>query len=112
MNIIELTEKNFDEVVEKNALLVIDFWAEWCGPCKSFTKILEEIAPKYPEFVFGSVNIDVEKGLAEEFEVQSIPALMILRDKVVVFAESGSLPASVMTKLLDETKGLDPSELE
>jgi len=111
MNIVELTEKNFDEALEKHNLLVIDFWAEWCGPCKSFTKVLEEIAPKFPEFVFGSVNIDVEKELAEEFDVQSIPALMIIRNKVVVFAESGALPASVMTQLLDEAKGLDPSKL-
>ena len=112
MNMVGLTEKNFDKAVEEHSLLVIDFWAEWCGPCKSFTKVLKGIAPKYPDFVFGSVNIDVEKELAEEFHVQSIPALMIIRDQVVVFAESGALSASVLGQLLDQTKTLDPKELE
>jgi len=112
MNMIELTDKNFNDAIDQHGLLVIDFWAEWCGPCKSFMKVLEEIAPKYPEFVFGSVNIDAEKTLAEEFQVRSIPAVMIMRDKVVLFAESGSLSASVMMKLLDEAKALDPEKLK
>ncbi len=112
MNMIELTDQNFDEAVEKHNLLVIDFWAEWCGPCKAFTKVLEELAPRYPDFVFGNVDIEAEKALAEEFQIQSIPALMIIRDKVVVFAESGALSASVMGQLLDETKVLDPKEFE
>jgi thioredoxin 1 len=112
MSMIELTDKNFNDNIEQHSLLVIDFWAEWCGPCKSFMKVLEEIAPKHPEFVFGSVNIDVEKTLADEFQIRSIPAVMIMRDKVVLFAESGALSASVMMKLLDEAKTLDPEKLK
>lgn len=111
MNIVEITTDSLDEMIENNELLVIDFWVEWCAPCQSFTKVLERIAPQYPEFVFGSVNIDREKELMEEFDIQSIPAMMIIRNRVVVFAESGALTAGALSELLDQTKALDPEQL-
>ena len=110
MNKIVLTEKNFDEVIGSHPRVVIDFWAEWCGPCQSFMKVLDELAPKYPDFMFGNVDIEAEKNLADEFQIQSIPAVMIVRNKVVVFAESGALLAKVMGALLDQARDLDPKE--
>lgn len=111
MNIITVTEKNFDEIIEKHDLLVIDFWAEWCAPCKSFTKVIEKVSEQYPEFTFGSINIDNEKELAQEFKIRSIPAIMILRNKVIVYAESGALSAASLMDLLDQAKALDPADL-
>ena len=111
MSSIELTHENFDDVIEKNEFLLIDFGAEWCAPCKSFNKVIEKVAQQYPEVVFASVDIDAEKALADEFNVKSVPSVMILRNKVVVFAESGALSAASLTDLLEQTKALDPEEL-
>lgn len=112
MNIIQLTQQNFDEVVEKHNFLVIDFWAKWCVPCRSFSKVVEKVAEQYPEFVFGTVDIDVEKELAEEFNIRSVPSIMILRDKVIIFAESGALTASSLIDLLKQTKALKSEDLK
>lgn len=107
MNIIKITKNNFDEAVENHKLLLVDFWAEWCGPCKYFTKVIEAVAKKYPEFTFGSVNIEEEKELADEFAIQSIPAVMILRNQVVVFAETGALTEKALMNLLDQAKTVE-----
>lgn len=112
MEIMELTHKNFDETLETNEFVLVDFWAEWCGPCQSFKKVVEELVPKYPDFVFGSVNIDEEKKLAEDFHIRSIPAVMIVRNQVIVYADSGALTASALMELLDQAKSLDPKDLE
>lgn len=110
-NVVEITEKNFDETIEKHSLLLIDFWAEWCGPCQSFQQVLEQVAPEYPDFVFASVNIDNEKTLAEEFNIRSIPSVMIMKNQVIVYAEPGAMNASNLKALLDQAKVIDPSEL-
>ncbi|WP_264774230.1 thioredoxin family protein [Coxiella burnetii] len=91
--------------------MIIDFWANWCAPCLTFTKIIEEVEKDYPEVVFGSVNIEKEKSLAEEFNVKSIPAVMILRDRVVVFAESGALPREGLRELIEKAKDLNTDTL-
>ena len=107
MSMIELTDKNFNDNIEQHSLLVIDFWAEWCGPCKSFMKVLEEIAPKHPEFVFGSVNIDVEKTLADEFQIRSIPTLMIFREKIILYSQPGMIGGPQLDELVEKVKELD-----
>lgn len=110
-NIIELTHANFDDILAKHELILIDFWAEWCAPCKDFAKIIEKVAPNYPDFMFGSIDIETEKELTEEFNIRSVPAVMILRDNVCVYAESGSLSAENLRELLEKTRNLDPEEL-
>jgi thioredoxin 1 len=112
MSIVELTQKNFDKTVADNNLVVIDFWAEWCGPCRSFTKVIEELDKKYPEVTFGAIDIEKEKELAEDFNIMSVPAIMILRERVVVFAQTGALPLSAMIELIEQAKKLDQQALK
>ena len=106
MSIQELTAHNFDQAVESHNLLVIDFWAQWCGPCKIFGKTMAEVEKEYPDIVFASVNVEVEKTLAEEFAVRSIPFVMIIKNRTVVYAESGVLSASALRELLDQAKAI------
>lgn len=107
MPVQELNATNFDTTVESNELLVIDFWAEWCGPCKAFAKIMAEVAKEYKEVVFASVNIENEKALAEEFAVRSIPFVMIIKKRAVVYADSGLLSAVSLRELLDQARNVD-----
>lgn len=112
MNIIKVTQDNFDDIVAKHDLLLIDFAAKWCAPCKSFEKVIMQVAEEYPEFAFGTIDIDDEKALAEEFKIRSVPSVMILRNKVIVYAESGALSANNLMDLLNQTKELDPADLK
>ena len=112
MSTMELTTVNFDEVITENNLVVIDFWAKWCVPCKSLAKVIETMDKKYPDVIFGSVDIDKEKALAEEFHIVSIPAVMILRDRVIVYAEAGALTVGALGDLIEQTKALDTKELQ
>lgn len=106
MSIKSLTTNSFDQVIESHPLVLIDFWAEWCGPCKVFGNTLMEIAKDYPDVYFASVNIEEEKALAEEFAIRSIPFVMIIKNRTIVYAESGSLSAQVLRELLDQAKGI------
>lgn len=112
VNILEITQKNFDTVIAKNDLILIDFWAQWCEPCKAFAKVIQKIAPKYPKFTFASIDIDSEKELANEFQIRSVPAIMILRKSNVVFAESGLLGPAALEDLLKQAKALKPDQLK
>lgn len=106
-----LTQANFDETIEKNEIVLIDFWAEWCGPCKSFSEIYETVSNDYPDIVFGKVDIESETELANDFNVRSIPLLMVLKQKVVIFLESGLLPAPAVHDLIAQAKQLDMTEV-
>ncbi len=97
-----LTEDNFDDVIADNDIIVIDFWAKWCQPCVSFSKVMSSVAKTYPEVVFASVNIEEQKALAEEFEIRSIPFVMILKNQVIIYAEAGALTANVLQDLVDQ----------
>lgn len=105
--IITLTAANFDQVLAKNEIVLIDFWAQWCGPCKSFAKVYEEIATQYPDITFTKVNVDEEQELARDFQIRSIPTLMIFRQGIGIFAESGALPASALHDLIKQACALD-----
>ncbi len=106
-----LTKDNFDKVITENEIVLVDFWAEWCGPCKSFSEIYQSIADEFPDIVFGTVDIEQEQRLAQDFHVRSIPQLMVFKEKVVIFSESGVLPASALKDLIQQAKNLDMTEV-
>lgn len=106
MPLIELTQENFEDVVTKNEIVIIDFWASWCGPCKAFAPIFEQAAKDYPAITFGKVNTEQEHQLSQEFQVRSIPMVMIIKQKTVVFAEAGAMPASAFKELIDQAVAL------
>jgi len=109
--VIELTKENFEETITSNEIVLIDFWAPWCGPCKSFAPIYEEVAAKNEGVVFAKVNTEEEQELAAHFQIRSIPTLMIFRDQIVLYAEAGMLPASSLQEIVDKVKSLDMDEV-
>lgn len=111
MAIITLTKDNFDQTVAANDFVIVDFWAKWCQPCKGFSKIIAAAAEKYKDVVFGSVDIEAEPELANDFNVRSVPLILVLRESVIVFAESGALPASALETLIQQAKALDMKEI-
>jgi thioredoxin 1 len=111
MATVELTGKNFQEYVEKPGILVIDWWATWCGPCRAFAPIYEKASDKYTDVVFGKIDTDAEQELAMTFEIRSIPTLMIFREQVLVFARPGMIPAAALEDLVEKVKALDMAEV-
>ncbi|MCC6805816.1 MAG: thioredoxin [Deltaproteobacteria bacterium] len=103
---VELTEQTFDEVVEKGIVLV-DWWAPWCGPCRVFAPIFEQAAARYPNVTFAKVNTEVAPRLAGEFRIQAIPTLMVFKEGFLVFAQPGMLPAAAIDELVAQAKKLD-----
>ena len=107
MPIITLTKENFDETVTDKDLVLLDFWADWCGPCKAFSTIFTEAASRYPDAIFGQINIEEQPELASDFHIRAVPTIMILRQNVVVFSESSVLPLSGLCTLIEQSKQLD-----
>ena len=112
MPTVTLTAKNFQEHVEKPGILLIDWWATWCGPCRAFAPIYEKAADKYTDVVFGKIDTDAEQELAATFEIRSIPTLMIFRDQVLVFARPGMMPGAALDELVEKVKALDMAEVQ
>jgi thioredoxin 1 len=112
MATLTLTTQNFQEHVEKPGILVIDWWATWCGPCRAFAPIYEKASDKYSDVVFGKIDTDAEQELAATFEIRSIPTLMVFRDQVLVFARPGMIPAAALEDLVDKVKALDMVEVQ
>ena len=111
MAVVEVTKENFEEVVTKNDMVMIDFWAPWCGPCKSFAPVFEAASEKYPDIVFAKVNTDEQQELAGHFAIRSIPTLMLFREMVVLFQEPGALPASALDELITQARALDMAQI-
>lgn len=111
MVMMALTKDNFDQVVATNEIVVLDFWAPWCGPCRSFEPIFEEVAAQYPDVVFGKINTEDETELAADFAIRSIPNVMVLRQNVVLFSQGGVLPASALSDLIDQAKAIDMADV-
>lgn len=112
MSTIALTKDNFDDLVAKNEVIVLDFWAEWCGPCKAFSPTYEEVSNQYSDVIFGKVDTQTESELAADFRIRSIPTVMIIRQGVVVFSQAGTMPASALKTLIDQASSLDMDEVK
>ncbi len=107
MATIELTAENFQTTIAENATVIVDFWAAWCGPCRSFAPTFEATSEKYPSVVFGKVDTEAQQSIAAAFNIRSIPTLMVFRDQIIIYSEAGALPASSFVGLIDQALALD-----
>ncbi|GGP56476.1 thioredoxin [Streptomyces abikoensis] len=108
---VELTKDNFDEVVSGNGFVLIDFWAEWCGPCRNFAPVFERAAERHQDLVFAKVDTEAQPELAATFEIRSIPTLMIVRDNIAVYAQPGALPEAALEDIIKQARALDMDEV-
>lgn len=111
MATVELTTENFDEVVGGSGIVLVDFWAAWCGPCRSFAPTYEAASEKNEDITFGKVDTEAQQQLAAAFNIRSIPTLMIVRDGVVLFSQPGALPGPALDDLIDQTRKVDMDEV-
>ena len=107
MALVTLTADNFNDSIANNEIVIIDFWAPWCGPCRSFAPIYEKTSEKYPDIAFGKVNTEEEQGLGGHFQIRSIPTTMILKEGVIVFQQAGVLPESALIDIIGKVQELD-----
>jgi thioredoxin 1 len=107
MATMELTKENFEQTVTGNPIVIVDFWAPWCGPCRSFAPVFEKASEVHTDVVFAKVNSDEQQELAGAFNIRSIPTLMVFREKVVLFQQAGALPGQALDQVLNQAKALD-----
>ncbi len=107
MATLELTKENFNQTIESGKTVVIDFWAPWCGPCRSFAPTFEAVAEENPDVIFGKINTEKEQELGAAFNVRSIPTLMIFREKVILYSQPGALPKGALQEVVAKTLSLD-----
>ncbi len=111
MSTVSLTRENFEQVVTTHDIVLVDFWAPWCGPCRAFAPTFESASEQHADVVFAKVNTDEQQELAGAFGIRSIPTLMLLRDKVVLYQEAGALPPSALEEIIAKARSLDMEDV-
>lgn len=111
MATLELTSENFQQTVNENATIIVDFWASWCGPCRSFAPTYEAVSEKYPDIVFAKVDTEAQREIANAFNIRSIPTLMVFRDQIIIYAEAGALPPAAFEALIEQIMALDMDQV-
>ncbi len=109
--VVEATRDTIESLVEDNEIVIFDFWAPWCGPCRQFAPIFEAASEKYPDVVFAKVNTEEEREIAAHFSIRSIPTIMVFRDAMLVFAQPGSIPENAIDELIGKVRELDMNEV-
>jgi thioredoxin len=107
MATVDLTKDNFEQVVTGNDVVIVDFWAPWCAPCRAFAPTFEQASEQHADVVFAKVNTEEEQEVAGAFNIRSIPTLMVFREKVILYSEAGSLPAQALEQVITQVKGVD-----
>ncbi len=111
MATVTATEANFESLIEENDIVLFDFWASWCPPCRAFAPVFETASEENPDLVFAKVNTEEEQGLAAGFNIMSIPTLMVLRENVIVYMRPGALPKEALSDLISQVRALDMDEI-
>jgi thioredoxin 1 len=108
---IALTEENFEETVTKDGITLVDWWASWCGPCRTFSPVFETASEQHPDITFGKIDTEDQQALAAGAQISSIPTLMAFRDGILVFSQAGALPAASLEKLITAVRDLDMDDV-
>jgi thioredoxin len=108
---VELTKDNFEKTISDSVMVIVDFWAPWCGPCRGFAPVFEKASEEHPDVVFAKINTDEQHELAGAFGIRSIPTLMVFRDKVILFQQAGALPGNALQQVISQAKSIDMTKV-
>jgi thioredoxin 1 len=112
MAVVELDKQSFEDTIKDNDFVIVDFWAPWCGPCRSFAPVYDKVSDDFGDIVFAKVNTENEQEIAAHFQIRSIPTLMIFREQIIIFSQPGALPEGSFRDLLGKAKALDMAEVK
>lgn len=111
MAAVELKKDNFEQTIKEKEFVVVDFWAPWCAPCRSFAPVYDKVSEDHDDILFAKINTEEEQEIAAHFQIRSIPTLMIFREQIIIYAQPGALPEGSLRQLLDQAQGLDMADV-